>query len=35
MLSYCKKCGRTMYGMLELRTICDVCGSQAYEVPRE
>ena len=35
MLSYCKKCGRTRYDIFELKTICDVCGSQTYEVPKE
>lgn len=35
MLSYCKKCGRTLLGILELETTCDVCGSQTYEVPNE
>ncbi len=35
MLSYCKKCGRTLYDIFELKTICDVCGSQTYEVPRK
>lgn len=35
MLSYCKKCGRALQGIFELETICDVCGSQAYEVPKE
>lgn len=35
MLSYCKKCGRTLQGIFELETICDVCGSHTYEVPRE
>ena len=35
MLSYCKKCGRTLYDIFEFKTICDVCGSQAYEVPRK
>lgn len=35
MLSYCKKCGRTLYSIFELITICDVCGSQTYEVPRK
>lgn len=34
-LSYCKKCGRTMLDIFELKTICDVCGSEAYEVPSE
>lgn len=33
MLSYCKKCGRTLYDMLKLQNKCDVCGSTAYEVP--
>lgn len=33
MLSYCKKCGRILYDMLELQTKCDVCNSEAYEVP--
>ena len=35
MLCYCKKCGRTLYDIFELKTICDVCGSQTYEVPRK
>lgn len=35
MLSYCKKCGRTLLGILELETTCDVCGSHTYEVPKE
>ncbi len=35
MLSYCKKCGRTLYDIFEFKTICDVCGSQTYEVPRK
>lgn len=35
MLSYCKKCGRTLQSIFELETICDVCGSEAYEVPRK
>lgn len=35
MLSYCKKCGRTLFDIFELKTICDVCGSEAYEVPRK
>lgn len=35
MLSYCKKCGRILYGILELETTCDVCGSQTYEVPNK
>lgn len=35
MLSYCKKCGRTLYDIFELKTICDVCGSQTYEVPKK
>lgn len=35
MLSYCKKCGRTLQGIFELETTCDVCGSHTYEVPRE
>lgn len=35
MLSYCKKCGRTLYDIFELKKICDVCGSQTYEVPRK
>lgn len=35
MLSYCKKCGRTLFDIFELKTICDVCGSETYEVPRE
>lgn len=35
MLSYCKKCGRILQGIFELETICDVCGSHTYEVPRK
>ena len=35
MLLYCKKCGRVLYDILQLKTICDVCGSQIYEVPNE
>lgn len=35
MLSYCKKCGRTLQGIFELETTCDVCGSHTYEVPRK
>lgn len=35
MLSYCKKCGRTLQGIFELETTCDVCGSETYEVPRK
>lgn len=35
MLSYCKKCGRILQGIFELETICDVCGSHTYEVPKE
>lgn len=35
MLLYCKKCGRTLYDIFELKTICDVCGSQTNEVPRK
>lgn len=35
MLSYCKKCGRVQHDIFELQTICDVCGSEAYEVPRK
>ncbi len=35
MLSYCKKCGRTLYDILKLQDKCDVCGSVTYEVPNE
>ena len=35
MLSYCKKCGRILYDIFELKTTCDICESPAYEVPRE
>ncbi len=35
MLSYCKKCGRALFDIFELKTICDVCGSETYEVPRK
>lgn len=35
MLSFCKKCGRTLQGIFELETTCDVCGSETYEVPRK
>ena len=35
MLSYCKKCGRTLFDIFERKTKCDVCGSTTYEVPRE
>ena len=35
MLSYCKKCGRTLFDIFELKTICDICGSKTYEVPKE
>lgn len=35
MLSYCKKCGRVQHNIFELKTICDVCGSEAHEVPRK
>lgn len=35
MLSFCKKCGRTLQGIFELETTCDVCGSKTYEVPRK
>ena len=35
MLSYCKKCGRILFDIFELKTICDVCGSKTYEVPKE
>lgn len=35
MLSYCRKCGRTLFDIFEFKTICDVCGSKTYEVPKE
>ena len=35
MLSYCKKCGRILYDIFELKTTCDICESPAYEVPKE
>lgn len=35
MLSYCKKCGRILYDMFELKNKCDICNSMAYKVPHE